>query len=93
MSIDKLKAELAPWIESQTWRTFDTRDDMGFHFALKAAFDSLGTAISYLDFKEAMEQLLEKYHPDLHVSDRIALAEKFAERVEVIGSYLQDTSS
>ena len=92
MSIDDLKAALAPWLKVDTWHTSHPLDDQRFHRALKSAFDMLGTSIAFDDFKEAMVLLAKEYHPNMQASYLEELAEKFAQRAENIGGYLHDNS-
>ncbi len=92
MNIKKLKTSLAPWLRVDTWHTAHPLDDERFHHALKSAFDSLGTSITFDDFKESMEQLAKKHHPKLQACYRDVLVEKFAQRAEEIASYLHDNA-
>lgn len=93
MDIEKLKTALTPWLMVDTWHTTHPLDDSRFHRALKSAFDSLGTTIAFDDFREAMEQLANKHHPNLQASYRDELVEKFAQRAENIGSYLYENGN
>ena len=90
MDIEKLKTALTPWLKVDTWHTSHPYDDERFHRALKSAFDLLGTSITFDDFREAIEQLVKEHHPNILVSNRDALVEKFAQRAEDIGSSLYD---
>jgi hypothetical protein len=90
MDIKKLKNALEPWLKVSTWNTYHPLDDERFHKALKSAFDTLGTTISFDDFKEAMDQLAANLHPGMNQSYRDELIYGFAKRAEQIGSYLHD---
>lgn len=90
MDIKKLKNALEPWLRVSTWNTAHPLDDERFHKALKSAFDTLGTAISFDDFKEAMDQLAENFHPNMNETYRDELIDAFAKRAEQIGTYLFD---
>lgn len=90
MDIEKLKAALKSWVRVDTWHTSHPFDDARFHRALKSAFDTVGTSISFGDFKDAIEQLVKEYHPDFQGSYRDEIVKKFAQQAEDIGSYLRD---
>ena len=90
MDTKKLKNALEPWLRVSTWNTAHPLDEQRFHKALKSAFDALGTAIAYEDFKEAMDQLAENLHPSMGKSYRDELIDAFAKQAVQIGSYLHD---
>ncbi len=90
MSIEELKDKLAPWLRVSTWHTAHHLDDRRFHQALKAAFDSLGTDISFEDFKEAMDQLVKEHHPKMQSDYREKCVEDFARKADNVACYFRD---
>ena len=93
MDIKKLKNALEPWIKVSTWNSSHPLDDERFYQALRSTFDTLGTAITFENFKEAMDQLAETFHPHMDKTYRDELIDEFAKRAEQIGAYLHDNRS
>lgn len=91
MSMSELKEKLRPWMKVSTWHTNHPLDEKRFHKALQSVFSTLGVAIDGGSFEEAMNELVEEYHPDLEQSYKDLKIQGFALQAEHIASYLQDT--
>ena len=88
MSIDALKEQLRPWIQSDFWYTDHEHEDKRFYNALKRVFDQLGHHISENDFEDAMDQLACELHPDINKNRRSELISRYASKVLTISTYL-----
>lgn len=91
MNIEQLAEKLKPWMRVDTWHTTHPKDDERFHLALKSAFSEFGSAVSYDDFKEAMEYLSEELPSAKLEAEYLAQTiERYALNAETISSYLSD---
>ncbi|SDR75922.1 hypothetical protein SAMN05216198_0322 [Halopseudomonas litoralis] len=91
MNIEKMAEKLEPWMRVDTWHTTHPKDYERFHLALSAAFSEFGPAISYDDFKNAMEHLAAKL-PSAKLAKQYLneAIERYAANAETISSYLSD---
>lgn len=93
MNIEHLANLLEPWMRAETWHTTHPLDQERFHKALANTIDQLGCQISYDEFKEAIELLFEKYHPEKNAESFESDIERHAASAENIASYIFDTTS
>ena len=92
MNIEKLAEKLKPWMQVDTWHTTHPKDCERFHKALHSAFAEFGSAITYDDFKDAMEYLSESLpSAKLEAGYLEQTIERYASNAETISSYLSDT--
>jgi len=89
MDQNKLENALGPWLSPETWHTRHPKDDERFHQSLNAAFNAIRPNIDAEQFAVAISQVLSKKHPS-HVRIYAEDIKEFAQRAEVIGSYLFD---
>lgn len=93
MNIEQLTNFLRPWVQVDTWHTNHPCDDKRFHEAVKNAIDSYPeSCLSYEDYKEAIESLVNEIYPEKYestfIEDKI---DKYSERADTISSYVFDT--
>jgi hypothetical protein len=93
MDLDILKENLRSWMQHETWHSNHPTDYKRFHRALESAFDEIGVAVDYDDFKEVIHELAEELYSNYETNHRETLVEKFASRADTISGYLSDVST
>jgi len=92
MTIDDLAKSIRPWVQVDTWHTTHPLDTERFNKAVGAAISEHGSQITYDDFKEAMESLVEELYSGKYEDSYIEeVIERCASSAETITSYVRDT--
>lgn len=93
MNIDALAKSMKSWVQVDTWHTTHPLDTERFNKAVAKAIADHGSQITYDDFKEAIERLVEQCHPEMAGKPYTEEAiERCAGNAEIIAGYVSDTS-
>lgn len=92
MGSKHLKEYLRPWVRVDTWHTTHPLDQERFHKALDYAFRGIGGPIDYDGAKDAIVDLANECHPNLNPEFVEEAADRYAQSVERISGYLDDTN-
>ena len=91
MKVEEISNCLGPWIQADTWHTSHPTDTKQFNNALSAVINTVGFAWGYDEFKDAINNSLEKHHPEQVENEHMQQeVDRCASKAEVILTYLQD---
>lgn len=89
-TIEIVKQHLAAWMAPDTWNTSHPLDVKRFHQGLHGCFEEVGPSIDVDEFRTAMIELLNEYHPTQQPTDRSDLVNSWVQMADAISTYLYD---